>query len=135
MSEIDRKIEFWGREEDEHLTHTEMDPAIEEILDGMDNINALPETIEVCGYAHTEPSSKGINEHVLEHLLEWLDEEYGDSDKYSDPTDGMKEAADTFVAAVLAEYTVWACDLVKKETVNVQEWIKENRPDWLEEKP
>ena len=131
MSETDRKIVFWGDKEDEHLIHTDMDDAIESILD---DIKDLPETVEVCGFARRELISKGTSNHVLEHLLEHLDQEYADPDgSYSDPTKGMIEASDTFVAAVLKEYKVWACDLIKRETVNVQSWIKENRPDWLEE--
>ncbi|MBE3087724.1 MAG: hypothetical protein IMZ71_01200, partial [Chloroflexi bacterium] len=128
----ERKIEFWGGPDEERLTHTEMDCAIEDILDGMamdvKNIKDLPETIEVCGFARTKLSSKSGEfwaEFVLEKLLEGLDEEYGDPDgSYSDPTDGMIKASEAFVAAVIDKYEVWACEAVERETVNVQEWIK-----------
>jgi len=131
---MDRTIVFWGKEDDEHLTYSEMDDAIESMLDGMDDIKDLPKTIDVCGYAYMKPNPGSTSEHVLEHLLEHLDEEYSDPDgSYAAPTDSMKEAAKAFVTAVLDEYTVWACDLVKRETVNVQAWIKANRPDWLDE--
>ena len=132
---MDRKIEFWGDKEDEHLTHTEMDEAIESALDGMADINALPETIEICGYARMKPSMKVEAEIAVERLIESLDEDYGDPDgSSSGSTKSMQDAAETFVVAVLKEYKCWACDLVKQETVNVQKWIKGNRPDWLEDK-
>lgn len=128
-----RTIKFWGSEDDERLMHTEMDDAVESILEGMEeDVNNLPETIEVFGFASRKPNVKQWAEDVLHKLIESLDEEFGDPDDgYTATTDGMKEAADTFVTAVLKEYTVWACEFVKRETVNVQEWIKENRPDWL----
>ena len=131
---MDRKIEFWGKEDDERLTYTEMDDAIESIIDGTDDIEDLPETIEVCGFARIEPSMKNGAEVALERLLENLDEEYSDPDgSYTDPTDKMIEASKEFVATVLDEYKVWACELVSRETINVQKWIKENRPEWLKE--
>ena len=114
MDETDRKIEFWGDKDDGNLTHTEMDDAIESALDGVDVVNALPETIEVCGFAHMElPSAESLARHVLEDFLEKLDDEYGNPDgDYTEKTDGMKEAAKEFVAAVLDNYTVWALSLI-----------------------
>jgi len=129
---MERKIVLWGKADDERLTHTEMDDAIESMLDGMDDDIDLPETIEVCGFAHTEPNIKKEAAGILERFIEGLDENYGDPDgSYTETTDRMKESAEEFVTAVLEEYQVWACDIVKRETVNVQEWIKDNRPDWL----
>ena len=32
------------------------------------------------------------------------------------------------------EYTPWACEPVVTEEVDTMEWIKEHRPDWLEDK-
>jgi len=135
MAKTERKIEVWGKEDDEQLTHTEMDDAIESELEGMED--PLPETIDVCGFARSMPNAKRLAGDVLERLLENLDAEYGNPDGYMEYTDqyleSMKAAAEEFVAAVLDKYTVWACDFVKREKVNVQEWIKANRPDWLEE--
>lgn len=131
---MDKKIEFWGLEDDEQLIHTEMDDAIESILDGVDAVDALPKTIEVCGFIHSEPNAKSEAAKILAQLLENLDKDYGDpGGAFTKATDGMKRAAKVFVITVLEEYTVWACELVKRETINVREWIKENRPDWLEE--
>ena len=31
------------------------------------------------------------------------------------------------------EYTSWACEQVCSQEINVSDWIKKNRPDWLEE--
>jgi len=134
MAKTERKIEVWGKEDDEQLTHTEMDDAVESILEDMEgDIKDLPETIEVCGFAHVVVNVKKEAEGILERLLEGLYEDYGNPDGDStDITDTMKEASETFVAAVLEEYTVWACEIIKRETINVQEWIKANRPDWLE---
>jgi len=129
---MSEKIVAWGLEDDERLSHSEMDDAIESVLDGIGDLNAPPETIEMCGFIHKKPSVKREATGALDRILESLDEEYGDPDGgYIEATDSMKDAAQEFVAAVLDEYTVWACEIVKRETVNVQEWIKENRPDWI----
>jgi len=144
-----RKIEFWGEVDDKYLTHTEMNCAIEDILDGMEvdiltashlakNIKDMPETIKVYGFARqrlSDASKEFIAKDCLERLLEGLDDEYAEPDAgYSDPTDGMIKASKEFVSAVLKEYVIWACEPVKHEIINVREWIKNNRPDWLENK-
>ena len=133
---MSKEIKFWGSKSVEYLTHTEMDDAIESMLDGIGDINVLPKTIEICSYARMElPKAESLASSVLESLIEDLDNEHGDptGDHLTEISDTMKEAAKDFVTAVLKEYVSWACELVKCETVNVQEWIKENRPDWLEE--
>ena len=134
-----RKIEFWGEVDDKYLTHTEMNCAIEDILDSLwqERIDSLPETIKVYGFARqrlSDASKKFIAKDSLEKLLEGLDDEYAEPDvSYSDPTDGMIKASEEFVSAVLNEYVIWACEPVKHEIINVQEWIKNNRPDWTAE--
>jgi len=132
---LERKIDFWGLEDDENLTHTEMDDAIESILDGTGDIKDLPETIEVCGFVYLDlPSVESLASRVLGDFIEGLDENYSNPDAgYTKETGTMKEAAVAFVTTVLEKYKVWACDLVKRETINVREWIKENRSDWLED--
>ena len=130
---MSKEVKFWGQEDDERLTHTSMDVAIESIIDDSP-ISDLPETIEVCGYAYRVPNVTKIADYVIEHLLEHLDEEFGDHDGgYTDSTDSIKEAAEELVTTTLEEFTVWACDLVTRKTLNVKDWIKENRPEWLKE--
>ena len=127
-----KEIICWGQADEERLTHTAMDDAIESILDG---IGDLPETIEVCGYARREPDARVDVNNVLERILEGLDEEYGDPDgDATEPTADMISAEKDFIATVLDDYISWACELVKTEKINVNTWIKENRPDWIEDK-
>ena len=126
-----RTIEYWDSEGEERLTHTDRYDAIECILDGTDK---LPEKIEICGFAHLLPNVELLAHHLLEMFLESLDEEYGDpKGSGTEATAAMKEAAKEFTTAVLDEYKVWICILVKRETVDVAAWVKENRPDWLEQ--
>lgn len=131
-----KEIIFWGQVEDERLTYREMDDAIESILDGVDCIDDLPETIEVCGFARLKlPKIESEATHVLGHILEGLDEEHGNPEgSYTEVTNRMKKAAIEFVTVILDEYTSWACEIVKTEQINVKAWIKENRQDWLEDK-
>jgi len=137
---------FWAIEDEEELAHTDLDDAVSEYLDGFmspkmtqDDWDAIPETVEVLGYKRMDPLSAGSVDHYgpLDHLLESLDEEYGDPN--GDPTKrtpAMEAAAKEFLEKVLAEYEVWACELSgEKKTINCLDWIKENMPEWLTEKP
>ena len=131
---MSRTIVFWDSEDEERLTHTDQDDAIECILD-MSMPGELSGTLEICGYAHLElPRAESLCDHVLEHILEGLDEEHGDPEgSYSEPTDNMKKAAKVFVTAVLSEYMGWACEIVERKNIDVAAWVKEHRPDWPEE--
>src|SRR5690606_19353922 len=111
--------------------------AIEEIIDafapaGFDEIGKLT----VCEFAPMKPDPDSYN--PLEHILEQLDDEFGDPDSCDGTaaTEAMKQAEKVFIAAVLAEYTPWMCEKTGNEvTVDALEWVREHRPDWLQETP
>jgi hypothetical protein len=138
----DREPAFWTCDDTvERLDHEDKDDAIEEYLDGLlgphmtvaEVIAALPEELEVFGYARME-ATLPYHTHPLEDLLLALDEEYGDPDGPDrEPTPEMIEAEKAFLAVVLEEYQPWACEQVCTETVNTMEWVKTHRTDWLEE--
>ena len=125
----DRKVEFWDDEGTEILNFTDKDEAIEYILDG---IGELPAKLEICGYTRREmtESAESLGDSVLDDLLERLDDEYGGEDE-TERTDEMKKSATIFANKMLSLYSVWQCEIVKKEIIDVNEWVKENRPDWL----
>jgi hypothetical protein len=128
MSE-DREIVFWSASDTGHLTETDMDDSIQYHLEQFE-LGHWPETVDVRGYARMRVGAHACN--PLEHVLEHLDEEYGDPDGgWADPTDAMKQAEAEFLAVIEREYTPWACEQVATKTVNVMDWIKKNRPDWL----
>jgi len=125
-----REIEFWDQDDVEQLSHSEQDEAIEYILDGLDE---LPETLEICGYARMEvkESADNLAERVLEDLIENLDDEYG-GEEPTEISEKMKNKSKEFVQFILDVYESWQCEIVKRETIKVDDWVKENRPDWLE---
>ena len=128
------KVEYWDCDEGaEELRHRCMHDAIEYCLDGM-HPDPLPETVEVHGFARMQlnPAEWSGWRGPLESFLENLDEDYGHPTDYTTPTDTMRKAERAFVEAVLREYEVWRCYKVCTETVNVAEWVRENRPEWLE---
>lgn len=124
---------YWSEGDDETLTHFNVHDAIEAYID-----NIHPEPIESIGeitmyeYVPMTPTLPGYFS-PLEQVLEVLDEEYGDPDGDNcKATDAMKQAEQTFLNAVLAEYRPWACERTGKSvTVNALEWVKEHQPDWL----
>lgn len=129
-----REALYWDCCESEELIHTEIAEAVAEWLDNQHPtpIDQLPETIEVIGHAPLRIPSGGRSG-ALENLLECIDEDYGSPDRYTEPTDAMKEAEHVFIEAVTGEYVVWSCEPVDRVTINVAEWIRENAPEWLEE--
>lgn len=132
---------YWDLPDREHLQYTSLEEAIEGNLDGwMDQrkgtpelLEALPETLTLAGFARMEPDAERWPESVLEDFLNCLDENYGNPDDYTDPTEGMKEAAKVFVEAVLKEYTAWACIEVCRKVIDVHAWVRYHRPEWLGE--
>jgi hypothetical protein len=128
MSEI-REPKYWGEEDDERLTHQTKDEAIEAILDAVDE---LPEAITIVGFAPMVVDWQFIT--PLADLIERLDDDgYGGEDG-SEITKAMEEAEAAFMAVVKSEYVSYSCEEVTREEVNVGEWIKAHRPDWLEAK-
>ena len=122
---------WWGLPDSERLVHSTPDEAIEEILDQASCPLADYGEVVVVGYANVEPVWKAAS--ILEDFLDRLDEEYGDPDgDITEPTEAMKQAADAFVRAVLAEYQTWVCEPTGEQVrVDALKWAQEHRPDWL----
>lgn len=126
----EREPKFWTCLEDpERLYHTDIGEAVVEYCEDI-HPDQPPETVKVYGYAPVpkpDPERWARGYHV-ERLLEDLDEEHGDPDTYTEPTEAMKAAEVAFVRAVLAEYKVWTCEIVATETVRVLDHVD---ADWL----
>lgn len=134
-----RTIVFWSCYGDaENLTDTDPDDAIRDYLDGFlspgcDVLEMLPETVELYGYARMKTDGIELDaDSILERVLENLDDEYGDPDDRTTPTPAMKKAAKAFVAVIRDEYKVWSCEVVNRQVIQVEDWVRENEPEWLE---
>ncbi len=126
----EREIIYWDDEGEEWLTHDDMDDAIESILDDMAP-SPLPSRIEICGYALMVVK---IATGALEDVLENLDMKYGNPDgDPKDPTPKMVLAEEMFLDVVSREYECWTCEIVERREIDVAEWVKSQRPDWLED--
>lgn len=119
---------LYGGPDDEVLTYTHPDEYIKAFLD--EAHPDYPETIEVVKYQPMKPSIGALDDHVLEYVLEALDEEYGNPDGgWPDATQKMRELAREFVQGVIDEYDPWAHEPVGGETVNVAEWLAKRGGD------
>ena len=128
---MDREIELWGFEGDENLVYTGDDDAIEGFLDGLGE-DYLPATIELQGYARMVPTVSEFRSSCVEHLMERLDEEYGDPNGECDKiSNKMFTLEKIFIQGILDLYQVWSCECVHKETIDVETWVKNNAPGWL----
>lgn len=120
------EAQFWScRDDDEILTHTEIEEAVGAFLD--DVYPDRPATVTVYGYAVRVVDREHYAERALDNLLEDLHEEYGDPNRYpSDSiTESMRAAARAFLEAVLAEYRVWTCEKVCEEVVDLAEYYRD----------
>lgn len=127
---------------DEQLINTEPDEAVEDRLDSMlsakttdvlaDLRRDYGETVKVYGYKRMKLRNDPNPERILEDLLERIDEEHGNPEEATEPTQAMKAAAETFAYVVRSEYVVWACERTHEATVNIEAWVRAYRPDWLE---
>jgi hypothetical protein len=131
---------YWDCNDNECLTHSDINDAVEEYLDFFlepkmtpeEVLATLPETVEVTGYARREIDRKGL--YPLSLLLEHLDDEYGGNEaaEKTYPSAKMLEAEKAFLDVVLSEYQPYWCEPITKKIINTKEWIDEYRPDWLE---
>jgi hypothetical protein len=118
----------------ETLHGSDPDDAVERHLD--DLWPKVPETLTVTAFRRRVIHTRDLNpDRVIEDLLEQLDEEYGDPDEGTDPSEAMRLAATALCDVIRRNYRVWACEPVATAKVNVQAWVRENRPDWLTESP
>ena len=133
-------IVFWSCDEGaEELIHSDQEDAIESYLNqrldpGCDVLARLPKEVTAFGFVRRPLSAHDPDpQDVLEDVLYRLDEEYGDPETRTDPeTPAMLEAAKAFCDVVRAEYSPWSCKKACSETINVEAWVREHRPDWLE---
>lgn len=140
---------FWGAdfyscsEDDETLTSTDPEDAVEEALDAWMSPKVSPlehlrtmvgETVKVYAFKRRPLDPQDPNaETIVERIYEDLDDEYGGGDgPQVEPTKDVIQAARALVAAIRADYRVWQCEKVAEATFNVDSWVKECRPDWLE---
>ena len=130
MSE-EKEPKFWDCGDPEILTYTEMNEAIEAFLsDGGDT----PEFLEVYGYDPKElPTDEWIKTMVLDNLLDYFDDEYGNPGETTQVNQRMLDAALLLAATFRREYSVFQCERVRTETINVREWMEKHRPDYLED--
>ena len=125
-----KEPKFWTcNEHAELLRHVDYEEAVQEWVEDLWP-EELPETLVVYGFAPIDLSGVDVDaERVLEHLLESMDEEYGDPDgSYTIATESMKAAAEVFVETIYAEYDTWACVKVCEKTVRVADIITAEIP-------
>lgn len=125
---------FWDARESEVLEHRDIHDAVEDYVEGMGELPADDEaTVRVTG-CNQRSAAGFLDGSVLEYALERLDQEFSDPEgEYTEPTAAMKAAEAAFISAVLAEYHVWTCDEVVDVDVPILPWVREHRPDWLED--
>ena len=125
------EIAYWDCDDStERLWHEDKDEAIESHLEGLEDVYENGEEIEVYGYKRGEVNIQRFHEYILEAAHDYLGERYDGEDGH-EQCDRIEEAALKFVTTYVENYSVWGCELVKTEKVNVKEWIQKHKPEWL----
>lgn len=135
-------VKLWGHAQSEHLTHTDLDSAIQDFLEFREDLTVTAEhepTVTFMGFVPMSLGSPRADaERLLEHLVESWDEDFGDPDgdwmRPKDFSPGVLDAGTAFVEAVRSEYRVWAHESIIEVEVPVLEWVRQHAPEWLEKK-
>jgi hypothetical protein len=126
---------LWGSPAAEVYSLEDLDEAIEHILDAS-HPDPLDGTIEIVGVTpDTIPPEHrdGMATILLENLLEWLGEECAAPDGEDVKTKPeWSTAARAFVDLVADAYPVYVVHEVVRVVVDVPEWVRQHRPEWLE---
>ena len=84
--------------------------------------------VNLYRYIQLKPSYDARS--LVEHLVEQLDEEYGDPDGPELPTNAVERkwerAAAVFIKTVLEDYHGWVCDVAEKFEIDILEHLREN---------
>lgn len=109
--ELREKVAFWDVLPDrEELVHDTPDEtaAAQLYLDDI-SVDEWPETVRLYGWMR-----RTLDPELLDVLrfLEDLDAEYGNPDEAWEPTDRVKEAAQSLAKVVAEDFDVWYCDPV-----------------------
>ena len=125
---------FWGPEGMERFSSEDPDEAIELIIDDLHPGPITDDRITVIGVSPMSVKGALDQGQILEALLEQLDENYGDWDgDMTEPCDAMKAAAKVFAEAIENLYEPFQCRETARFTFSPLAWVKEHRPDWLED--
>jgi hypothetical protein len=106
----------------ERLTYTDPEEAV---YDYISDLVPAGMDVEVTLYEHTPTPIPDSRFEVLTSLIEFLDDDFGDPDKATEPTPGMVQAEKAFIDAMKSEYVSWACEQTGKQTKTVYAWCME----------
>lgn len=124
------KVAYWGAPEQERLTATTMDAAVQEILGDLDDHYEYPETIEVAAY---RPIRHDTNPSALDWAVDHLESNYASDDDGSGfvPSQYLRDAEDRFHQEILLEYPAYWHEVAYVVTVNVRRWLWRHDPTEL----
>ena len=130
---------MFGAEDQEQLEHYTRNDYIVSFLDG--HLSPAPEVVDVQKYKRIELDPDVETDAIIENTIEnWdvsLSDPEGDTGLHDPATiPEVREAAETFCKILVEHYCVWMCEPDGPvEEVDTLEWIKEHRPDWLNNEP
>lgn len=109
---------------DEQLMWRDKDKAIASYLE---ECGTPPETLLLKSFS---PLVADMKIDILDYLLEILDDEYGNPNESTKPTESMRRAEEEFIKKILEEYRVYSCEQIGQETIDVHKWcVSQGRDD------
>ena len=120
---------YWDVPDEERLQYTTEFEAIEMFVDRIGN--PCPRTVEIAGFAPVRfPYRADV---VATHVAESLDNflfDVSDPENPSVVPDSINDAITTLSEAVVRDWPIWHCEEVCRETIDLVEWVREERPGW-----
>ena len=125
----------WATPDAELIRHDDRNEAIADSLDSFALGKLLPARIEIARFRfkarNIDPQHLG--EHISEFLVDTLDDDLGNPEEAPPLPGGITKAIDTLAEACAAQWPVWQMDRFEREWVDVLPWVREHRPEWIEE--
>ena len=114
----------------EPCQHPTLNEAVNAELEAWPDFD-YPETMNIGHYVH-RPVSESPLVHLLEALIEDLDEEHGgdrENGGIEKPSEELKAAERRLIESTLLEYQAWYVETTAVTEVNVRQWLAVHRPD------
>ena len=107
--------------ENEGMSAESPEEAVEEMLEDAHSDGIWPDAVQTYAYVPMEAHGWPLRpDNLLKHIIEDLDEEYGDPDEATQPTIALLSAAMVFCNVLRAEYLVWQCVRAPSQDVLVK---------------
>lgn len=100
--------EFYGYKGQESL-YTDPEEVVVDLMENED-YSDFPIKVYVFKPMSITSDVEKFSKYILDEMIDSLDDQYGDPEDSSGPTENMKKASLAFAKVIVDEFQVWACE-------------------------